>query len=81
MSPEEQVSALWTHPFPKCIGSPSSHLAKVRAFTRPVAQFTLVFWIRFSFMRKPHPRLTKKDTEEMLLVGPQLVQSSPFPPG
>lgn len=60
---------------------PFKPLTKIRGFTLPVAQFTLVFWIHFSFMRKPHPRLTNKDTEEMLLVGPQLIQGSPFLPG
>lgn len=81
MSPEKKVSALWICPLLQMHRFPFKPLAKVGAFTRPIAQFTLVFWIYFSFMRKPHPRLTNKDTEEMLLVGPQPVQGSPFPPG
>lgn len=79
MSPEKKVSALWICPLLQMHRFPFKPLAKVGAFTRPIAQFTLVFWIYFSFMRKPHPRLTNKDTEEMLLVGPNPSRALPSP--
>lgn len=61
MAPDEQVSALWTsHPHTHTsLLAPLQAVCKVQSRGLNIAQFTLVFWSHFPFVRKPHPGLNE----------------------
>lgn len=51
----EQISSL--DPLPHNVLAPFQAICKGQSLQPNIAQFTLVFWIHFPFMRKPQPRL------------------------